>query len=616
MKKNKFSSSFSAKRMPIRPSLREVMAHVSETCTDCGKCVKECGFLEKYGTPKEIADSYDSGKKEVQVMPFECSLCRLCDAVCPLGINPSMMFLEMRREAVDRGAGAFPEHTALLDYEQRGMSKRFTWYGLPKGCRTVLFPGCAMPGTRPARTQELFETLRKQDTTIGIVLDCCGKISHDLGRERFFRAMFEEMRNYLLSQGVREVLVVCPNCHDIFSRYGEGLNIRTVYEALPENIVSGASKSHDIVIHDPCGVRFHKDAHAAVRRLVGMAGVASREMDHSGERTLCCGGGAGVNVLSPELADRWLERTWKEAGDRRIVTYCCGCASRLNSKAAAVHALDVLCEPEPALTGKSKVSGAPFTYLNRLRMKNYFKKNIGITVSRERTYTVSEGKKKGWIGRLMILAVLIAAIVAVRMTGATRYLDQETLRQLIAGYGMLAPLIYMLIYAVAPSLLLPGLPLTIAGGILFGPFWGVVYTITSATVGACIAFLVSRYVARDWIEGKLRSPRWRRLDDGVEKHGWKVVAFTRLIPLFPFNLLNYAFGLTKIGFWPYAVATFICMLPACIAFIVFSSSLLDLVRGEISATFVIGIVLIVLVSLIPLFYRRYQKKKGIGDPLA
>jgi uncharacterized membrane protein YdjX (TVP38/TMEM64 family) len=88
-----------------------------------------------------------------------------------------------------------------------------------------------------------------------------------------------------------------------------------------------------------------------------------------------------------------------------------------------------------------------------------------------------------------------------------------------------------------------------------------------------------------------------------------------LIPLFPFNLLNYAFGMTKIGFWPYAVATFTFMLPACIAFIVFSSSLLDLVRGKISATLIIGIALIVLVSMIPLFYRRYQKKKGIGYPL-
>jgi uncharacterized membrane protein YdjX (TVP38/TMEM64 family) len=525
------------------------------------------------------------------------------------------MFLEMRRESVDRGAGSFPEHGGLLAYEGKGMSKRFTWYGLPEGCRTVLFPGCAMPGTRPARTQQLFEILRTQDPTIGIVLDCCGKISHDLGREAFFKVMFDEMTNYLLSQGVREILVVCPNCHGIFSRYSNGLNIRMVYEALPENVVAGASKRQNIVIHDPCGVRFHKDAHRTVRRLVGMTGVTPQEMDHSAERTLCCGNGAGVNALSPELGDRWMERVWKEAGTRRIVTYCAGCAGRLRGSVSAVHALDVLTEPDVALEGKSKVSVAPFTYLNRLRVKNFFKKAVTAAASRERTHTAFEEKKKGWAGRLVILAFIVAAIVAVRMTGATRYLDQEALRQLIAEYGMLAPFIYMLIYAVAPSLLLPGLPITIAGGILFGPFWGVVYTITSATLGACIAFLISRYVARDWVEGKLRSPRWRRLDEGVEKHGWKVVAFTRLIPLFPFNLLNYAFGLTKIGFWPYTVATFICMLPACIAFIVFSSSLLDLIRGKVSTTFIVGIALVVVVSLIPLFYRRYKNKKGIGDPL-
>jgi len=146
------------------------------------------------------------------------------------------------------------------------------------------------------------------------------------------------------------------------------------------------------------------------------------------------------------------------------------------------------------------------------------------------------------------------------------------------------------------------------GGMLFGPFWGVVYTITGATAGACLAFLIARYAARDWVEGKLTSPRWKKLDEGVERNGWKVVAFTRLIPLFPFNLLNYAFGLTKIGFVPYAVTSFICMLPACIAFIVFSSSLLDLLRGRVSLNLIIGAGLIALVSLIPIVYNR--KRKG------
>lgn len=219
------------------------------------------------------------------------------------------------------------------------------------------------------------------------------------------------------------------------------------------------------------------------------------------------------------------------------------------------------------------------------------------------------------IKRISFLLLILAAILTVRFTGVTHYLEQETLRQWIMDYGALAPVIYMLIYTVAPALFLPGLPITIVGGILFGPFWGVFYTITSSTLGACVAFLISRYMAREWVEEKMKNPRWQRLDQGMERHGWKVVAFTRLIPLFPFNLLNYAFGLTKIKFFHYAITSFICMLPACIAYIVFSSSLLDVIKGEISPTFIAGLGLVILVSLIPLFYRRYKTKKGMTDPL-
>lgn len=76
------------------------------------------------------------------------------------------------------------------------------------------------------------------------------------------------------------------------------------------------------------------------------------------------------------------------------------------------------------------------------------------------------------------------------------------------------------------------------GSVLFGPFWGVLYTITSATMGACLAFFVARYVARGSEASKLISPRWRRLDEMSERQGWKVLLFTRLVPPFPFNLLN------------------------------------------------------------------------------
>jgi len=212
--------------------------------------------------------------------------------------------------------------------------------------------------------------------------------------------------------------------------------------------------------------------------------------------------------------------------------------------------------------------------------------------------------------RFLFFVALAAVIVTVGFSGIARRLEPEAIRGWIQGYGALAPLVYMLVYTVAPVLLLPGLPLTIAGGILFGPFWGVVYAIAGSTLGACAAFLAARYIARDWVERKLQSPRWRRLDQAVEEQGWKIVALTRLIPLFPFNLLNYAFGLTKIRFSHYAITTFICMLPACIAFIVFSSSLPGLIRGKVSPELIVGVILIFLVSLIPFFYKKIKGHKN------
>jgi len=350
--------------------------------------------------------------------------------------------------------------------------------------------------------------------------------------------------------------------------------------------------------------------HQAVRTLLKSQGLKVEEMPHAGKNTLCCGQGGAVNMMNPELAESWGKMRKKEAAGRRIITYCAGCVQSLGGHTPTSHLIDVLLAPDQTLAGKVKGAGFPFTYLNRLRLKRSFRRKEGCAVTRERTFVPEQlaTKKRAW-KPLIFLALLVAAIAAVRLSGATQYLQQDKLRALIDSAGAWAPAIYMLIYAVAPVLFLPGLPITIVGGILFGPFWGVVYTITSSTIGASLAFLVARYVARDWVAAKLIGSKWEKLDREVAKHGWKVVAFTRLIPAFPFNLLNYAFGLTKIPFVPYVVTTFICMLPACIAFIVFSSSLLELIRGKISPAFLLGIGLIVIVSLIPLFYKRFKKRK-------
>lgn len=229
-----------------------------------------------------------------------------------------------------------------------------------------------------------------------------------------------------------------------------------------------------------------------------------------------------------------------------------------------------------------------------------------------------EDKKKhskhSTIKFITLLAFVAVVFLSVRFLGLGEYLDQERLSEWIDSFGIWGPVVYIVFYTFAPSLMLPGLPITVIGGVLFGPVWGIVYASTGGTLGAGVAFLVSRYMGREWVEGFLkgRSSRWQELDEEVERQGWKIVAFTRLIPLFPFNMLNYAFGLTRIKFSHYLAASYVFMMPGAAAYVVFSSSLLDLLKGKVSPEFVVGVLLVIAVSLIPIIHKRRKARNTRG----
>jgi len=163
---------------------------------------------------------------------------------------------------------------------------------------------------------------------------------------------------------------------------------------------------------------------------------------------------------------------------------------------------------------------------------------------------------------LLILGLLVGITLAI--VYRDRF-DAVALEAWINDAGVLAPIVFMLIYALATVLFLPGSVITLAGGALFGPVLGTFYNLTGATLGAALAFLISRYLASDWIADKAGG-RVKQLINGVEGEGWRFVAFVRLVPLFPFNLLNYALGLTKIRFLHYLIATYVFMLPGTIAY--------------------------------------------------
>jgi uncharacterized membrane protein YdjX (TVP38/TMEM64 family) len=166
--------------------------------------------------------------------------------------------------------------------------------------------------------------------------------------------------------------------------------------------------------------------------------------------------------------------------------------------------------------------------------------------------------------------MLAGAIVLARAVGLADRVRLENLvrlREWIDGFGAWAPAVFVTGYVGAVIAFVPALPLTLLGGLVFGPVWGTIYVSVASTVGACLSFLIARYAARALVERWMAPyPALGRMDRAVARHGFRIVMITRLVPLFPFNLQNYAYGLTSIGFGAYALTSWLCMLPATVAF--------------------------------------------------
>ena len=206
--------------------------------------------------------------------------------------------------------------------------------------------------------------------------------------------------------------------------------------------------------------------------------------------------------------------------------------------------------------------------------------------------------------RLIQIVIVLALIVAISV--AIYYRDDfsvDLIKQWIDQAGWWAPVIFIFIYAAGSILFLPGTIFTFAGGVIFGPVTGVLYNLAGATLGASLSFLIARYLASDLVSQR-SGGRWlKQLINGVESEGWRFVAFVRLVPLFPFNLLNYALGLTKIRFIEYVLATFIFMIPACIAYTYIGYAGSKAISGDdgFVNTILIAIALLAVVLFIPRF---------------
>lgn len=170
-------------------------------------------------------------------------------------------------------------------------------------------------------------------------------------------------------------------------------------------------------------------------------------------------------------------------------------------------------------------------------------------------------------GRLIVWALLaVVLVVAARALDAAGMLRAAV--EHIAGLGVWGPVLFAPLYVAATVLFLPGWVLTLGAGAAFGLLKGIPIVSVSATLGATAAFLVGRYAARDWVAAKIAGyPQFRAVDEAVAREGWKIVGLMRLSPVFPFNLLNYAFGITRVSLRDFVLASWAGMLPGTVMYV-------------------------------------------------
>ncbi len=188
--------------------------------------------------------------------------------------------------------------------------------------------------------------------------------------------------------------------------------------------------------------------------------------------------------------------------------------------------------------------------------------------------------------------LIVAGIAVVLLMAASRYYDLPGLLSRamtwVAAQGLAGVAVYILLYILACVFFVPGSVLTLGAGAIWGVVGGVPVVSVASTLGATVAFLIGRHLARDWVAHRIEgNERFKAIDEAVAREGWKIVGLTRLSPVFPFSLLNYAFGLTRVSLRDYFFASWIGMLPGTVMYVYLGSlagSLAALGAGQSTRT--------------------------------
>lgn len=180
----------------------------------------------------------------------------------------------------------------------------------------------------------------------------------------------------------------------------------------------------------------------------------------------------------------------------------------------------------------------------------------------------------------------------------------EQIRTFVLGFGLYAPIIFILLFAIAPLIFFPDGILAIAGGLIFGVFWGSVYIMLGALCGGTLSFALARLYG-NWVRNKLKNEKLITFQDSIKRHGFVMILLLRLVPLVPFNIISYSAGFSTIRYRDFFFATLFGMTPGVIVYANIGAQSLDIGTKE----FYISIALFVGLIIISLFLKQRVKKR-------
>jgi glutamate synthase (NADPH) small chain len=333
---------------------------------ECMECVKVCAYLEKFKAyPKKYArEIYNNlsiiiGDHPANRMINSCSLCGLCEQVCPNDFAMQDLCLEARQTMVKSGKMPPSAHDfALLDMAF-SQSDRFALARHQPGCQTsdyVFFPGCQLCASAPGQVEDVYAHLRSTlEGGVGLMLGCCGAPAHWSGNKLQYEEHAADFRAQWESLGKPRMILACSSCLRMFKENLPMIPVVPLWSVLDDHGAEAATPdtARTLAVHDPCTTRHEAGLRDCVRRLLDKAGVSVQELVLGQEETECCGFGGLMQNANPELSREVAQRrAGRDPAD--YVAYCAMCRDNLAAAGKRViHLLDLFFpdpqEADPAL---------------------------------------------------------------------------------------------------------------------------------------------------------------------------------------------------------------------------------------------------------------------------